>query len=93
MALLTAKRFNPLLHQPAITQESVKDPVALYKILLAQQKTIKSLTTSVANAINPLSGAGPLANRPPAGSAGRIYYATDVSHFYDDDGTDWIQVV
>jgi len=35
---------------------------------------------------------GTLANRPAAGEAGRIYYATDEERYYLDVGTDWLTV-
>lgn len=34
-------------------------------------------------------GAGTLANRPAAGTAGRLYTCTDLGVTYQDDGTDW----
>ena len=53
-----------------------------------QQQT--SLTASI---LNSLTGADVLANRPPAAQAGRMYYATDNSHLYVDNGTSWVTVV
>ncbi len=43
----------------------------------------------VSVAIQGLTGADVLANRPPSAVKGRLFYATDVAHFYVDNGTAW----
>lgn len=37
-------------------------------------------------------GAGTLASRPAAGTAGREYYATDLNTMFYDNGTSWVQL-
>lgn len=58
--------------------------------ILNANTSVGGLPVVTANATGVQLFEGPLADRPPAGNAGRLWWATDALVLSYDDGTDWL---
>lgn len=89
MALITSNRIAAGSQQPPLPKTIEQVP----EYLKTQQALVQQVQSRLANVINSLSMVGTAAEMPPAGQAGRFYFAMDTIHFFVDNGTAWVQLV
>ena len=76
---------------PITTQMDMEYPILtkwLRSLLVSLRQLHKGIGTTTATSTQ----AGTFANLPPAGTPGRLYYATDTHTLYADDGTTFTSV-
>lgn len=89
MALITSNRMSASAQQPPLPKSAAEVPA----YLKAQQALLQQAQSRLSNVINSLSMVGTAAEQPPAGQAGRFYFAADTIHLFIDNGTAWVQLV
>ena len=77
----------------ALPENPPEDQSGVLPYLKSLTSELQSYVNQLATYVNTANLADVVANRPPAGIAGRTFYGTDDSHFYVDSGTSWITVV
>lgn len=81
---------NSVLPQMLIFPRPPKtDDPKMQAHLLGLQKTIKSFYDDIVGLLQLRPMVAPLAQRPLAGTAGSMFYASDTKALYIDDGTTW----
>jgi len=77
---------------PPITPEMDKGYPVLTKWLRQLLVSLRQLHKGIGTTTATSTQAGTFANLPPAGTPGRLYYATDTHVLYGDDGSVWTAV-
>lgn len=77
---------------PPITPELKKTYPDLMFWMSKLLVSLRLLHQGIGTTTSTSTQAGTFANLPPAGTPGRLYYATDTHVLYGDDGTVWTAV-